>query len=37
MIHKKRILFSFLVVVACMLAANVAVAEEATPTGTLSI
>jgi hypothetical protein len=37
MIYKKRILFSFLVVIACMLAANVAVAEETKPTGTVSI
>ena len=37
MIYKKRILFSFLVVVACMLAANVAVAEETPPSGTVTI
>ena len=37
MIYKKRILVSFLVVVACMLAANFAVAEETKPTGTVSI
>jgi hypothetical protein len=37
MIYKKRILVSFLMVVAGMLAANVAVAEETKPTGTVSI
>jgi hypothetical protein len=37
MIYKKRILVTLLVVVACMLAANVAVAEETKPTGTVSI
>jgi hypothetical protein len=37
MIYKKRILVIFLVVVACMLAANIAVAEEAKPSGTISI
>ena len=38
MIYKKRILVSFLmVVVACMLAANVAVAEETKPSGTITM
>ena len=37
MIYKKRILVSFLVVVACMLAANFAVAEETTPSGTITM
>lgn len=37
MIYKKRILVSFLVVVACILAANFAVAEETKPSGTISI
>jgi hypothetical protein len=37
MIYKKRRLVSFLVVVACMLAANFAVAEETKPTGTVTI
>ncbi len=35
--YKSRILFSFLVVVACTLAANFAVADETTPSGTISI
>ena len=37
MIYKKQIFISFLVVVACMLAANVAVAEETTPSGTITM
>ena len=37
MFYKKRILVTLLVVVACMLAANLAVAEETKPTGTVSI
>ena len=37
MIYKKRILASFLVVVACLLAANFAVAEETKPSGTITM
>jgi hypothetical protein len=37
MICKNRILVGFLVVVACVLAANFSVAEEAKPSGTISI
>jgi hypothetical protein len=37
MIYKKRILVSCLVVVACMLAANFAVAEDTKPTGTVTM
>ena len=37
MIYKKQIFVIFLVVVACMLAANFAVAEETTPSGTITI
>jgi len=37
MIYKKRVLASFLVVVACLLAANFAVAEETKPSGTITM
>jgi hypothetical protein len=37
MIYKKQILLSFLVVVACMLAANFAVADQTQPSGTITI
>ena len=37
MIYQKQIFVSILVVVACMLAANFAVAEETKPSGTITI
>ena len=37
MIYKKQIFVIFLVVVACMLTVNVAVAEETAPSGTITI
>jgi hypothetical protein len=37
MIYKKQILLSFLVVVACMLATNFAVADQTQPSGTITI
>lgn len=37
MIYKKQIFVSFLVVIVCMLTVNFAVAEETTPSGTITM